>query len=444
MFRIAGLGCAVLFLLACVLVTTPARAGEFGFSDRGWQGTSELLAIAQKTLGKDRVRVVRKLDYDELKPADGVIILHPVVRLDYPAISAFLRAGGRLALLDDYGTGDQLLAHFHIHRIPAPAHPAEMLRHNPQLAIAVPAVQEVAGYEQGRHPIVAKVEKLVTNHPTALVHPNLTPVLTIRAVGEPNATLAVTGIIVNRGRLFAMGDPSAVINLMLRYPGNRAFAKGLIDYLVEDDTWGRREGKLYLVSEHFAQSGSYGSGSSLSQSLRDYMGGFTEMLGDVHRDGLPDWLAMILAALVSLGGVAWMGLVSTRPYRRRTPRYAAATPLVAQGGIAGRAAVLAAPTTHRGLAVLELKSALEEGLMHRLGLDSRVATATLLSEIDRQHALGRRSSGELQKMLAELKRIEAAVTSSQPVRVTQADVERIRKQVRAILAEVDERLGSAR
>jgi hypothetical protein len=308
----------------------------------------------------------------------------------------------------------------------------------------VPAVQEVAGYEQGRHPIVAKVQKLVTNHPTALVHPNLTPVLEIRAVGEPDATLAVTGIIVNRGRLFAMGDPSAVINLMLRYPGNRAFAEGLIDYLVEDDTWGRRGGTLYLVSEHFAQSGHYGGGSSLIQDLHDYMGGVLEMLGDIHRDGLPDSLAMILAGLVSLGGVAWMGLVATRPYRRKAPRFAAATPLVAQGGIAGRAAVLAAPTTHRGLALLELKSALEEGLMHRLGLDSRVATATLLAEIDRQNALGRRSSGELEKMLGELKKVEEAVTSSQPVRVTQADVERIQKQVRAILAEVDEQLGSAR
>lgn len=439
----ARLGCFTLVWLALLLVASPARAA-FGFRDSSWQGTSELLAIAQKELGRDRVRVVDKLDYDQLKPADGVIVLHPLVHLDYEDISAFLRAGGRLALLDDYGTAAPLLEHFHIHRIPAPAHPAEMLRDNPQLAIAVPAVQQVAGYEQGRHPVVAKVQKLVTNHPTALVHPNLTPVLTIPAVGEPDATLAVTGIIVNRGRLFAMGDPSAVINLMLRYPGNRAFAKGLIEYLVEDDTWGRRGGTLYVLSEHFQQSGHYGGGSTISQDLHDYLEGFLEMLGDVHRDGLPDSLALVLAGLVSLGGLAWMGLVATRPYRRRIPRYAAATPLVAQGGIAGRAAVLAAPTTHRGLALLELKSALEEGLAHRLGLDSRVATATLLSEIDRQNALGRRSSGELKQMLDELKRVEASVTASQPVRVKKGDVERIRKQVLAILAEVDEQLGSVR
>ncbi len=63
------------------------------------------------------------------------------------------------------------------------------------LAIAVPAVEQVAGQEQNRHPVVAGVDRVVTNHPTALVHPNLTQVLKIPALGEPDATLAVTGII---------------------------------------------------------------------------------------------------------------------------------------------------------------------------------------------------------------------------------------------------------
>ncbi len=35
-----------------------------------------------------------------------------------------------------------------------------------------------------------------------------------------------------------MGDPSVVINEMLRYPGNRAFASGLLKYLAE-----RRRGR---------------------------------------------------------------------------------------------------------------------------------------------------------------------------------------------------------
>src|SRR5690606_38042382 len=116
-------------------------------------------------------------------------------------------AGGRLALLDDYGLGDRLLARYQIHRVQAPLRPELALRGKPHLAIAIPAVQTVAGQEQNRHPIVANVERLVTNHPTALTNPKLTPVLTIPAIGEPDATLAVTGVIAGRGRLFAMGDP---------------------------------------------------------------------------------------------------------------------------------------------------------------------------------------------------------------------------------------------
>ena len=103
--------------------------------------------------------------------------------------------------------------------------------------------------------MVAGVDRVVTIHPTALVHPNLTQVLKIPALGEPDATLAVTGIIAKSGRLFAMGDPSVVINEMLRYPGNRAFANGLAKYLVENDAGVSRGGKLYVVANDFSQKG---------------------------------------------------------------------------------------------------------------------------------------------------------------------------------------------
>lgn len=417
-----------------------ASAAPFEGSDSSWQGATELVELAQKRLGKERVEVVDAIDYSALKPADGVIILRPEVELDYEQLSAFLRAGGRVAVLDDFGTGGALLERFHIHRIPAPRRPAEMLRHNPELAIAVPAVQQVAGFEQGRHPVVANVRKLITNHPTALTHPNLTPVLEIPAIGEPDATLAVTGIIVNRGRLFAMGDPSVVINQMLRYPGNRAFAEGLVEYLVEDDSWGTRSGKLYIVANNFSERGQFGGGTSLGRELRDRLDGLREALSSVHREGLPDLLATILAALTALGALAWIGLVSTRPYRQTTPRYASATPLFAQGGVAGRAAVLAAPTTDRVLALLELRSALVEGLSHRLGLDANVGATTLLEEIDRQDALSRRSSGELKEMLEEMNRAESAVMASRPFRVGARHLEHIRSQVLGFLAEAESRI----
>lgn len=434
---------ALSFLAVVVglLVAAGARAASFEGQDSSWRGTSELVDLARRRLGPERVVVTGTLDYGALGPSDGVLVLRPEVALDFEQLSAFLRAGGRLAVLDDYGAASGFFERFHIRRIPTPRRPAGMLRENPALAVAVPVVQEVAGYEQGRHPVVAGVSKLVTNHATALTHPNLTPVLEIPAIGEPNATLAVTGIIANRGRLLAMGDPSVVINQMLRYPGNRAFAEGLVDYLVEDDSWGARGGKLYVVANRLTQRGRFGGKAGLADELSDRLSALAGLVTTVRRDGLPELAATLLAALAALGVVAWMGVVSTRPFRPSPLRFVAETPLVAQGGAAGRAAVLAAPTTERVLALLELRSALVEGLGERLGLAPGAAVSTLVEEIDRQGALGRQSFEALKAMLAEMNRAEAAVMASRSFPVKENALTRVREQVLELLAEADARRG---
>jgi hypothetical protein len=430
---------AVLWLAWLVFLSVDAKARAFDVNDTGWEGTSELLALARARLGNARVEIVASLDWERVRPGDGLLVLHPTVDLEYDEASAFLRAGGRIAVLDDYGKGTAFLERFQIKRMPAPDHPSQALRQNPNFAIATPAVQIVAGQEQGRHPVVAQVQQLVTNHPTALAHPNLTPVLEIPADGEPNATLAVTGIIVNRGRLFAMGDPSAMINLMLRYPGNRSFAEGLVDYLVEDDSWGARGGKLYIVANDFKQHGVYGGGTSLAQDVKEQLEGFEEMVASFHDDGLPELLALLFAVLVGIGAVGWAGLTATRPYKRSPPRYAKPQPLVAQGGVAGRAAVLGAPTTHKALALLELKSALEEAVGQRLGMAAPTAPHTLVEEVDRQGALSKRSSEELKRILMELGRAENRVAVSQPLKVTPQHVDEMRRRIKSILEELEQR-----
>ncbi len=424
------------FTLA-ILLARPLAAEPFAANDTSWEGSSELLDVARSALGGQRVELVGTLDWEALTPADGLLVLHPEVTVDYDEASAFMRAGGRVALLDDFGKGDSLLQHFQIRRVNAPLRPARMLRDNPGYAIATPSVQSVAGLEEGRHPVVSNVNELVTNHPSALEHPNLTPVLELLALGEPNATLAVTGVIAQRGRLFVMGDPSAVINLMLRYPGNRSFAKGLVEYLVEDDTWGQRGGKLYIATGTFRQRGSFGGKDSLRDQLREQLAGLTELLDDLHEDGLPGALALLLAVTFAVAGALWLGPRTVRTYRRLVPRYATAHALASQGGVAGRAAVLAAPTTHRALPLLELKAAIEESLTHRLGLAPHAPAELILQEIDRQNALSRTSSRQLQSLLLEMKRAELAVTASQPMRVSQERLERMRAEVVRLVDEVE-------
>lgn len=426
--------------LTCLLGPRTALAA-FEFNDTGWEGTSELLEIARRELGTARVEIVATLDYSKLDKRDGVLVLHPEVEIDYAEMSAFLRAGGRVAVLDDHGQGVKFLERFQIHRVSGPLRPAVTLRDKPSLAVAVPAVQVVAGQEQNRHPVVANVDRLVTNHATALLHPNLTPVLKIAALGEPDATLAVTGIIVNRGRLFAMGDPSTVINLMLRYPGNRQFAAGLVEYLVENDGWGERGGKLYLVANRFRQTGHFGGNTGALGQLREHYDSLLEWIGEMHKSGLPAPLPTLLAALACLGTLGWVTLSAVRGYKRAAPRYAAPVPLVAQGGLPGRAAVLSAKSTDRALVLVELRAALLESLASRLGLPPGSAQAALLDEIRRRKALSEPSLRELESVLAELGQAQNAVLAGKRRRRRDALALSLHKKTMAILAEIEERIG---
>jgi hypothetical protein len=429
--------------LALGLLAPAGAEAAFEYNDTGWEGTSELLEIARRELGPERVELVATLDYGKLDKRDGVLVLHPETDIDYAEMSAFLRAGGRVAVLDDHGLGGKFLERFQIHRVQGPLRPAAALRDKPTLAIAVPAVQVVAGQEQNRHPVVASVDRLVTNHATALLHPNLTPVLKVPALGEPDATLAVTGIIVNRGRLFAMGDPSALINLMLRYPGNRRFASGLVEYLVENDAWGERGGKLYLVSNRFRQTGNYGGSAGALGQAREYYDAFREWVAEMHRTGLPSPIPTLFAVLAGLGALGWAALAALRGYRRLAPRYASATPLVAQGGLPGRAAVLSAKTTDRALVLIELRSALLEGMAARLSVAPGSAPAALIAEARLQNALSPESLRVLDDLLAELGRAQNAILAGKRLRRGDALVLNLHKKVMAILAEIEERIRSS-
>jgi hypothetical protein len=240
------------------------------------------------------------------------------------------------------------------------------------------------------------------------------------------------------GRLFAMGDPSALINLMMRYPGNRAFAARLVEYLVGDDSWGHRGGNLYVVTNDFTQRGSFGKSGGLTGAIEDRLEALERFIAETRRDGLPEPLAVLFSALATAFAAIWAIASATRRYARPAPRYARGTPLVAQGGLAGRAAVLSAETTHRALAVLELKSALEEAVRQRLDLPATTSSKDLLIEIDRQEALSRRSSTSLKELLDEMAEAEHAVTRSERIRVSAPTIGRMHEKMQAILTELDE------
>jgi hypothetical protein len=455
--RRVGPQCIIAVLL--VLLASDARAA-FDPSDKGWEGCSSFSDLAKAELGSRRVRIISSLDYSMLEPRDAIVFLHPEVEIRFHPLAAFLAAGGRAAVVDDHGKAAGLLERFHIHRANAPSLPSLRLRDNSLLPIALPAPAESSASESNDHPTLRGVDQVVTNHPTALrLEPGieLTPLLVIPARGEPEALLAVTGVIGDAracgltpaaprdeppeghcGRLLAMGDPSAFINLMMRYPGNENFARGVFNYLLEDDTWGRRGGNLYILSGDFKQSGTYGDPGGLRESLGEQQAALLDWLEEVRSSGLPEPFSIALAAVAAICVAIWAGLAGGQLYAPLAPGYARALPHAAQGGFAGRVAVLAAKSTDRGLILRELKRNLESRLRQRLGLSGAVGPREIVQSAGERELLSPRSLRNLEQLLARLSAGEIAVMSARRLSISDRKLRALHQGVLEILTEMVE------
>ena len=378
----------------------PARAAPHVFAPldpdgEDWEGLTQFVRIAQKELGPKRALVERKLELGGLSGADALILVHPEGSLEAQELAAFMAAGGRVVLLDDYGTGSAFLAHFGIRRIPLPRHPTQMLRNNPALAIAEP-VGAHAGLQSAAH--------VVTNHATGLSSlsgEKLLPLLAVRAQSEPDGLLAAE-VTVGRGRLLAVGDASIAMNSMLRYPGNRALASALIRYAGTRSPSFAREGIVHILANDARLRGSFVQGPTLAGAVRH---AFAETV-DTLRHGMPPSASYLAAVLMGLSVVLWTGARAGRTHKPKVPRFIRAIPVAVQGGIAGRAASLCAPGASRVAALLELKNALEEQLVVRLALERPAPPGELVAKARARGLLGEAGAQELSALFARLTALE--------------------------------------
>jgi hypothetical protein len=420
--------------------TRAAFAGPFEVRDTSWEGCSTLLELARAELGEARVLPLSELDWSNLGPEDSILLLHPEHAVASDKLAAFLGAGGRVAVIDDFGAGNKILERFQIERVPAPARPLATIRHNPELAIAEPVREPIAGRGTGVHATVEDVDRLVTNHPTGLYNPKLTAVLKIRNADGPDVVLALASNFGKppKGKFFAMGDPSALINQMLRYPGNRAFATGLIRYLAQGSDGEPRRGRLIILTNRTTEAGTFAGIGGIRSEIDSRLESAADELKRALGDGFSGIAGLALAALVAFGVGVWTTTVSSRVYRKRLPSFARPVPLVAQGGTAGRIAVLSAESTPPALAVLELKSALEEGIAHDLGLKGRVASGQLVDAVKKKRALDERGVRALKEILLEMANVETLVAAGQSRRVKKGDMLRVARVVFDLLRAVRE------
>ncbi len=432
---------AILALIACLLglcaLSTSARAAPFDLTGTDWEGCTEFVQLAEAELSPSRVSVVSKIDMGQLKREDALILIHPTRALDTDALASFMRHGGRVILLDDYGTGDALLRHFGIERVAAPAHPAEELRNNPAFAIAEPA---------SNHPVVKDVTRIVTNHPTGLRHAELSPVLKIRSKDGDDVLLALAGA-VGQGRFLAVGDASVVIDQMLRYPGNRTLARALVRYATDDDNWGKRGGNVYFAANDFEMHGRFGESSTIWDDLDDMRREVIDAIEGVRRTGMPPAAAYVLAVAVGLAVVIWVGSRAGKPHRPITPRF-----LRGRSGRDSRGGGRPRRGHRRARHVARLGDARAQKRARRG--DVRAAcprfapgTDALVAKLGQAHLLPAEDLRAIKELLLRLSNVETAALSRQTPAGTRRGVAvgKIRdRDVLAVAKEVGALLATAR
>lgn len=421
-------------VLGVLGATRNALADPFSLQGADWEGCSELVRLARAEVGADHVVISDKLDLSLIGPKDAVLILHPEKSIDAAELAKFMHAGGRVILLDDFGKGDGLLRHFGMERVPLPQVPAEMLRKNPHLALAEPA---------SPHPVVVDVQRVVTNHATGLKHPDLSPVLRVRSAdGGADVPVGVAGAVGN-GRLLVLSDPSMVMNSMLRYAGNKALAKGIMHYALDDDTWGARNGRIFIVAGGFVSQGHFGSEET---QLDAALAAVKDLAESVKTQGMPPAMLFTLAIGAGLSVVVWVATRAGKLHKAQTPRFTRKIPRVAQGGVAGHAAVVASPQASRVLAMLELKHALEERLCQALALDVLPPQSELVTHVAASGLLDAQGLAALRQVLLKMATVETLVLSrrgSPPPAYKDRDLLEAATQVKRIVEQIEERKGSS-
>jgi hypothetical protein len=283
------------------------------------------------------------------------------------------------------------------------------------------------------------VMHVVLNRASAIQHPDLSPVLQVKLMDGSLEYVAVAGS-VQKGRLLVVSDSSVFINAMLRYSGNRMFANGLAHYSTEDDTWGARGGTLYMVAGNFEQLGSLNPDDARTQ-VRTLARSAIELQQSMNREGVPPMAAYVLAVVVASILVLIFARRTGRAFRQHIPRYARAISLLSQGGLAGHAAVLSAPTTPPALALLEWTRVLTEKIKLTLGVDEYTPRDRWWPLLENRNLLSTDELISLRALLLRGSEVETRLLSGQLQKriASTRDVESARDAVVALLATLERR-----
>ncbi|MDY0004707.1 MAG: DUF4350 domain-containing protein [Polyangia bacterium] len=276
---------ALAILLASLVISAQALAApeDYGPENPSWQGTSKLWSLAREQGYETEIR--SKLDWQALGPRDVLFVVYPVSQLNTAHLTTWIQGGGRLILADDFGSTGPLLETLGVRRFkPYGQRITRLHVENPNLPLATAGVT---------HPLNAGIPELVTNHPAAL-DTELPHIFRF----EPSQGAVVVAATLGKGRVVLVSDPSILINRMLEFDGNLAFARRLLGYL------GRAgEDRLVVLIQSFEQVGAPKAAVSVTEpppeGLSSIFADANDLLGEFNSYVLDRIWIMPIATLLA-------------------------------------------------------------------------------------------------------------------------------------------------
>ncbi|MDP3273651.1 MAG: DUF4350 domain-containing protein [Deltaproteobacteria bacterium] len=414
---------ATLLRFACVLCTlllsaalaSPAIAqstNDYDPQSTAWNGLVEVVRIAQQA--HVELRPSAELDWSLVRRGDALLVLYPLSSVDLDELSAFLEDGGRLALLDDFGSSSPLLRWFQVTRSEA----VQGTLRSSQLPGFYVAMR------RGDHLLGEQVDSVITNEPVVLRHPRLAPVFALDEAGTQGVVLAGQ---VGQGRLVLGGDPSILINSMLRFRGNRQFASNLLTYLASSG------GRIHLVHGRFSSRNSYeGTNARRRSPLKTLSKQLDRSLLQLSAAfAKPPVLTLLALLAVLLVSIAF----ATRMWGSRpSDRFGPISPPGPMAGAANKALLFTRKKANLLYPTLLLRRVLERSILQRLGLRPPVDLSVAITRAESLLAPERRES--LRAVLRELNELAERVEARGRVRVSLKRFVSLWRQISAILADL--------
>ncbi|MBI5516675.1 MAG: DUF4350 domain-containing protein [Deltaproteobacteria bacterium] len=403
-------GLAAGLLLASL--ATPRRAlGGTDYDPRSaaWNGTRELVRIA--AAAGVELEPVRELDWSRIQPGQGLLVLYPQQSLGLADLSAFLDEGGRVAWLDDYGASGAFLEWFQFRRDEDLHAALPRSPDLPELLIARP---------RSPHPLTLGVDALVTNVPVALSHPRLTPYYEFAGSGQGFLLVGQIG----RGKLVVGGDPSVLINTMMRFPGNRRFGQNLLEFLASNP-----RGRVTMVWGDARARGAWRGRPRSRTPAREAV----RTLNDLATSAETSLAApRVLTPLAFLGLSLLGALVAYLTWGRRpSERYGPRGPEGTAAGLTERLGLFGVHGANMLFPSLVARRLLERRLLSAVNLRPPTDLRVVLDRLGPRLPLGSRA--EVQALLMELDALRAGADEGSVQRVGTRQFLSLWRRIGAIL-----------